>query len=231
MIAESPIRPGRAEIAAMLPRFVGDILQVPPAFSAVKVAGERAYDLARDGEVVRLDPRWIRIDFLDLIDTPGPDTAVFEAVCGKGAYMRGLARDLGWALGTCGHLVAIRRLRVGPFGIDRAITLDNLAALAEKSAARSALLSVATPLDDIPAVALAEAEAHRLRSGQSVALLRRSDRERIASLDLDPSDGDAMVLAVLEGTPVALARLDGAELRPVRVFHLRTEETNDVDHR
>jgi tRNA pseudouridine55 synthase len=225
VVATSPVRPTDAELEAALPRFVGDIMQVPPAFSAIKVDGERAYDLARAGEAVTLEPRLIRIDDLRLAEIPDRDHATFDVQSGKGAYMRGLARDIALALGTVGHIVALRRTAVGPFGLDDAVPLEHIDALAKQSGAeRSALdgilLPVETPLDDIPAVALTEAEAQRMRHGQSVALLRRSDRERIAALDLDPDNPDAIVLAFCGDAPVALARIDGGEIRPVRILNL-----------
>jgi tRNA pseudouridine55 synthase len=224
--ATSDVRPGRAAIEAMLPRFIGDIVQTPPAYSAIKVDGERAYDLAREGEAVELAPRQVRIDDLRLVDQPDADTAVFEAHSGKGAYMRALARDFGAYLGTPAHLISIRRMAVGPFTLDGAVTLEHLEALAKDADAESALLPIETPLDDIPAVALTEAEAHRMRCGQTVTLLRRSDWERLEKLSRQAGADDVIgaadmiVLAVQGGTPVALARVDGAELQPVRVLNL-----------
>lgn len=218
--ATSLHRPDRAAIEAVLPRFVGLIEQQPPAYSALKVQGARAYDLAREGEPVALAARPVRIDRLTLLALRDADHAEFEAVSGKGAYMRALARDIALALGTVGHLSALRRLAVGPFTLDDAVTLAHLEALAEKGKADTVLLPVATPLDDIPAVALTEMEAHRLRCGQTVMLLRRSDRDRLARLAHDPAASDAVALAVLGDTPVALVRLDGVELRPVRVLNL-----------
>src|SRR6202451_22619 len=114
--ATSEIRPDAAAIGALLPRFTGTIEQVPPRFSAVKIDGERAYDLARDGEIVELAPRAVTIHRLDLLEIPDPDHAVLAAECGKGTYVRSLARDLGRALGALGHVSALRRSRVGPFG-------------------------------------------------------------------------------------------------------------------
>ncbi len=220
VVATSGVRPDRDTILAALPRFIGEIEQVPPAFSAIKVAGERAYDRARAGEPVDLAPRVVRINALDLIALPDADHAEFAAGCGKGGYMRALARDLARALGTVGHLSSLRRLSVGPFSLDAAVTLDQLEELAAQAAAERVLLPVRTPLDDIPAVALTETEAHRLRSGQAVALLRRSDRERLARLNAERAAGEPLVLAVTGEVPVALARLEGVELRPVRVLNL-----------
>jgi tRNA pseudouridine55 synthase len=224
VVATSTVRPDRAAIETVLPRFVGEVMQIPPAYSAVKVGGQRAYDLARDGEVVTLEPRPVRIDAIRLIDIPDADHAVFEADCGRGTYMRGLARDIGAALGTLGHITALRRLAVGPFALDDAVPLAHMHALAAQSALETILLPIETPLDDIPAVALTEAEAHRMRCGQSVSLLRRSDRERLFRLDIDPEDADAIVLATCGDAAVAIARVEDGELRPVRVLNPLSSE-------
>src|SRR5262245_19612222 len=130
IVASSDARPARAAIEALLPRFTGDILQTPPAFSAIKVDGARAYDLAREGETVELEPRTVRIDHLMLLEAPAPDTAVLEARCGKGTYVRALARDMGRALGCLGHLVALRRTLVAPFAEAQAVSLETLEAAA-----------------------------------------------------------------------------------------------------
>jgi tRNA pseudouridine55 synthase len=220
VIATSPNRPTEDEIEAALEAFQGEISQVPPQFSAIKVDGERAYDLAREGETVELAPRIVRIDGFHLIGLPDADHADFEVECGKGTYMRSLARDLALALGTVGHITRLRRLNVGSFTLENAISLDDLAAMEHGAAVERLLLPIETALDDIPAFALTEAEAHRLRLGQTVALLRRQDRERLEGLDYDPSGDGAVVLAVSGGKPVALARVEGAEIRPVRVLNL-----------
>jgi len=213
--ATSDMRPDAAAIEAMLPRFIGVISQVPPAFSAIKVAGERAYDLAREGARVDLAPRDIRIDAFRLVGFEDGDHALFEVESGKGAYMRALARDLALALGTVGHLSALRRLRVGPFDENCAISLDSLVALGHGPAALRHLLPVETALDDIPALALTGDEAARLRSGQTVPLFRRSDLDRLQDLQ----DGD-LVLATSDGVGVAISRLEQGMLAPVRVLHL-----------
>ena len=221
--ATSEVRPDADAIAAVLPRFLGQISQVPPAYSAIKVQGERAYDLAREGEEVVLAPRIVAIHGLRLLDLPDRDHAVMEADCGKGTYMRALARDIAVALGTFGHLSTLCRTRVGPFLLDDAIGLHQLEALVDRGEANSALLPVDAPLDDIPAVTLTEPEAHRMRRGQPVSLLRRSDRDRLAGLSPDDRTG-GVVLARVNLLPVALARLDGAELKPVRVLNLQTQD-------
>jgi tRNA pseudouridine55 synthase len=220
VIATSDHRPTEDEIEVALEAFQGEISQVPPQFSAIKVDGERAYDLARAGERVELASRIVRIDGFHLIGLPDADHADFEVECGKGTYMRSLARDLALALGTVGHITQLRRLNVGSFTLEKAISLDDLAALEQGAAVERLLLPIETALDDIPAFALTEGEAHRLRLGQTVALLRRQDRERLESLDYDPSGDGAVVLAVSGGKPVALAKVDGGEIRPVRVLNL-----------
>ena len=215
VLARSDKRPSEAEILAVLPRFVGEIEQVPPVFSAIKVAGERAYDLARDGEAVELAPRPVVIEDLRLLACEGPDLAVFEAVCGKGTYMRALARDLGEALETHAHIRILRRIAVGPFTEADAISLESLEALGHSAAAFEHLHPVEAALDDIPALALTETEAQRLRLGQAVSMLARANRERIADL----SNG-AVICAMAGEKLVALARYDAGDLRPVRVLNL-----------
>jgi len=219
--AEGPVtavsdrRPSRAEIETVLPGFQGEISQTPPAFSAIKVEGERAYDLARAGEAVDLAPRLVWIERLTLLRQLDADHAEFEAVTGKGVYMRSLARDLALALGTVGHVSALRRIAVGPFTESQAISLESLKALGHIPAASGQLLPVEAALDDIPALPLTDAEALRLRSGQSVGLLRASDRERLGAI----RSGD-LVCAMAGGKPVALARWEAGDLRPVRVLNL-----------
>jgi tRNA pseudouridine55 synthase len=215
VIQTSDKRPGDDEIRATLPRFTGEITQVPPSFSAIKVQGERAYDLARAGEQVALEPRQVVIHSIRLLARPGPDEATFEVVSGKGAYMRAIGRDLAAALGTCGHIRDLRRTAVGPFREERAISLESLKALGHSPAAFEHLLPVETALDDIPALALTATEAIRLRSGQPVGLLHRHDRDRIYEL---PPGG--MVRAMAEGRLVALTRFEAGELVPVRVLNL-----------
>jgi len=212
LLASSERRPDDDEIRAVLPAFVGLIEQVPPRFAAVKVAGQRAYDLARRGEAVELTPRPVRIDHLALIERPDPDHATFEMICGRGAYVRALVRDLGEQLGCHAHVSALRRLRVGPFAAAQAIGLDTLERLVEDDALPQALLPVGQALEAMPSLALTEPQAHRLRSGQSI---------RVAPhLVVGALGEDATVRAMTAGRTVALARLEGSELCPVRVFNL-----------
>ncbi len=213
--AESDVRPGRTEIEAVLERFVGDIEQVPPAYSAIRIEGRRAYDLARAGKAPEMAARRVWIGELRLSDEPDTDHAVFEAVCGKGTYMRALARDIARELDTVGHLVALRRTRVGPFDEERAISLDELGENMQCAAALTHLHSVETALDDIPALAVTEMEAGRLRNGQAISLLRKADLDRIAELE----NGDT-ILTMADGKPVALARYTAGEVQPVRVLNL-----------
>jgi tRNA pseudouridine55 synthase len=215
VIHTSHQRPGDEAIRAILPRFTGLITQVPPAFSAIKVEGQRAYDLARAGEQVELEPRQVLVHSIRLLARPTPDDATFEVVSGKGAYMRALGRDLAIGLGTCGHIRDLRRTSVGPFTEQRAISLESLQALGHSPAAFEHLLPVETALDDIPALALTATEAIRLRSGQPVGLLHRQDRDRI--YELAPG---GMVRAMAEGRLVALTRFEAGELVPVRVLNL-----------
>lgn len=211
----SPVRPDRPAINAALPGFVGAIQQVPPKFSAVKVNGRRAYQLARAEEPVELSARKVWIERLEAVAWPDPDHTSFVVECGKGAYMRALARDLARALGTVGHLAALRRTAVGPFHEDRAITLENLDALVHSGQRQVPLLPVEAALDDMPALTLTGPEATRLRSGQAVSLLRRSQLGRIANLC------DGMVLcAMTDGRAVAITRYEAGEIRPLRVLNL-----------
>jgi tRNA pseudouridine55 synthase len=215
VIATSISRPTDVAIRAALPAFCGTISQRPPVFSALKVAGERAYDLARAGKAVELAPRDILIERFDLIGRPDADQAIFEVRSGKGAYMRSLARDLAEALGSRGHVAALRRIAVGPFQESHGISLDSLKALGHIPAASRHLLPVATALDDIPALAITDSEASRLRCGQAVGPIRRQDLERIGQFG-----SGAIFCAKSGGLPVALVRLEAGDIRPVRVLNL-----------
>jgi len=205
VVATSDTRPDRAAIEGLLPGFRGDIMQVPPVYSALKVDGERAYDLARRGEAPVLEARPIRIDRFDLIGMPDADHAVFEVDCGKGSYIRALARDLGEGLGCHGHIVALRRTRVGPFREEQAFSLEKLGELWENPPSSDTLLPVETALDDIPALAVTGPQADRLRSGQEIRVVNRDD-------------GISRVMNA--GTLVALAEIEDGQVRPVRVFNL-----------
>jgi len=210
IVATSGLRPSREAIEALLPRFTGRILQVPPAFSAIKIDGERAYDLARAGEAVELEPRPVEIDAIDLVGMPEPDTSVFEARCGKGTYVRALARDLGAALGCLGHTVALRRTRVAPFGEDQAVTLEALQAASQEgeAALQGLLLPVETALQGLIRISVGQNDAARLVRGQAVLMRGR---------DAPAHTGEAY--AICKGRLIAVGRVERGELRPVRVFN------------
>ena len=214
VVETSEVRPSQAEIEAALPHFIGDIQQVPPAFSAIKVDGERAYKLARAEKPVELKPRSIFIEKFELLEVPDEDHATFEVTSGKGAYIRGLARDLALHLGTVGHISALRRTRVGPFSEKDAISLAKLEELGHNTAAVDILRPVETALDDIPALALTEEEARRLRCGQSVSALTVAKRTPLTEIDQG-----ATICAMADGKVVALAKLEGGEIRPFRVLN------------
>ncbi len=212
--ATSLIRPTDTQFAAALPAFTGDILQIPPAYSAIKIAGERAYDMAREGRAPVLEARAARVDRFELVGRPDADTAEFEVQSGKGVYMRSLARDLAAACGALGHVAALRRLRVGPFTEAQAISLDKCVRGEDTPPASPDLLfPVATALADIPALALTESEAFFLSRGQALSLVDLMGRiPRTA----DPDGGLARAMA---GTRViGLCRLVDGMLKPERLL-------------
>ena len=212
VIARCEERPTSEAVRALLARFTGVIEQVPPRFSAVKVEGERAYDLAREGEPVELAARPIEMHRLEWVAAPDRDQAILSADCGKGAYIRALARDMGRALGCFGHVVALRRTAVGPFDERSAVTLEALERLAGPGTdanGRASLLPVAAGLAALPALRVSSADAGRLARGQSV-LLRGRDAPVLAG----------WVSVSTQGALVALAEVEKGELRPRRVFNL-----------
>jgi len=211
VIAESGLRPGDAEIAAALGAYIGDIEQVPPQFSAVKVAGERAYDLAREGVAMDLAARPLFVESLTLIARPDPDHAELELVCGKGGYVRSIARDLGRDLKCHAHVTSLRRIGSGGFTLAHAISFEMLDEIRHRGGSEH-LLPVSTGLDDIPALAVTAAAAARLRQGQAVPVPAR-----------DLAYGD-VAWASLDGLPVAIGTFRAGLLHPDRVFNLEPEE-------
>jgi len=214
VIETSAARPSAEAIRALLPSYIGTIQQVPPRYSAVKIEGERAYDLARDGAQVELQARPVEITRLELVEMPDADHAVFEAECGKGTYVRSLARDVGRALGCFGHVCALRRIEVGPFGAETMISLEELEAVCHRAAAGEARLAdtimpVETALDDIPALAVSGPDAARLHRGQAVLLRGR-----------DAPNFRGPVYVTAGGRLLALAEVDRGEIVPKRVFNL-----------
>jgi len=217
VIATSDVRPGADAIADVLADFTGTIMQVPPKFSAIKVAGARAYDLARDGEEIELEARPIDVHRLDLVDCPDDDRAVFEAECGKGTYVRALARDLGRRLGTRGHVTSLRRLLVGPFGEEDLIDLDEIGEAFDEleegagvdSLVEEFVLPVREAMDALVEVQVSEDDAGKIRKGMAVLL-----RGRDAPLNCE------VAFASHASVPVAIGSIDKGRFQPTRVFNL-----------
>ncbi|HEX2526251.1 MAG TPA: tRNA pseudouridine(55) synthase TruB [Geminicoccus sp.] len=210
VIAYSDIRPTAEQIEAALPRFRGEIMQRPPIYAAVKIDGERAYDLARRGEEVILEERPIRVDTLDLVEMRDDGSAVLSMTCGKGAYVRSLARDLGEALGTRAHVTQLRRIMVGPFKIEDSVRLADLEAIIADESLPQVLVPVTTALAGIPALAVTEPQAQRLSAGQPIVALPHMIEGELGA--------EPMVRAMWGGRLVALTRFEEGELLPVRVF-------------
>lgn len=215
-LASSDVRPTPEQVEAVLPRFLGEILQVPPAFSAIKVDGERAYDLARAGETVELQPRPVTIHTARIAAVPDPDHVTVEVECGKGTYVRAIVRDLAEMLGACGHVSDLRRTRVGAFTEANAVTLDILEDLGHKARQSEALLPVETALDDIPALAVTDEDAFRLKQGRSIVLVPR----QVEAVKARLRPGERTVSAMAGGSVVALCEMRAGRLEPSRVFNL-----------
>ena len=207
VIATSDVRPTRAALEAVLARFTGPIAQVPPAYSALKVDGQRAYDLARAGEEVVLKSRDVTIHALTIAEAGDGalEEATLTAHVSKGTYIRSLARDIALALGSVGHVTMLRRVKAGPFGLDAAISLDKLAELGKGHALAQALLPLRAGLDDIPAFSLTPDQAGRLRQGQQLVGIAADDGQAFATLD---------------AVPVALVEVQHGVARVVRGFNL-----------
>ena len=221
VVVSSDNRPDRDSILAVLEQFTGEISQTPPAFSAIKVDGKRAYDLARAGIDVKLNARPVTIYSLELVEIVDSDTARFRAQTSKGTYIRSLGRDLALSLDTCGHIVELRRLNTGPFQENHMISLEKLETLRNSAPGEenlaNALRPIETALDDIPALAVDRNGAARLRRGQSVLLRGR-----------DAPIHHGLVYATCAGELVALAEVDQAELHPRRVFNLSPASVSDA---
>lgn len=206
VIASADARPDEPAIKSALLGFIGDIQQVPPAFSAVKVDGARAYDLARDGDRPELEPRPLWVEDLVLTDA-GPDTARFEMTCGKGGYVRSIARDLGQVLGCYGHVVTLRRIWSGPFDLTGSVTLEQIDALAKTPELDALLRPLQDGLDGLPMVTVPEMSLPRLRNGNDAPVIGAADY------------GET-VWASHQGTPVAVGTYRGGTFQPTRVFNL-----------
>ncbi|MDY6925223.1 MAG: tRNA pseudouridine(55) synthase TruB [Pseudomonadota bacterium] len=214
--ARSDVRPDVGAVRAALPAFVGEIDQVPPQFSAIKVDGQRAYDLAREGTEFELASRRVTIHEAAVTAAPDADHVEITMRTGKGVYVRSLARDLAIMLGAEGHVSALRRERVGPFSTENAVTLDFLTDLVHRDAASEGLLPVATALDDIPELAVTDQDAFSLRQGRPIVLLPR----QVETLKSRLREGSRTVSAFQGQTLVALGQLRAGRFEPDRVFNL-----------
>jgi tRNA pseudouridine55 synthase len=205
-----------AEVEAVLPTFVGEISQVPPAYSAIKVDGERAYDLARAGEAVELAARVVTVHSACVAGAPDADHVTLELECGKGTYVRAICRDLAEMLGACGHVSELRRTRVGRFTEQSAVTLEFLEDLGHKARQSELLLPVETALDDIPELAVTAEDAFRLKQGRAIVLVPR----QVESVKARLKPGSRTVSAMAGGSVVALCEMRAGRLEPSRVFNL-----------
>jgi tRNA pseudouridine55 synthase len=221
VIATSDVIPTQDAIETALPTFIGDIQQIPPKYSAIKINGDRAYDLAREGVEFEMQSRQVTVHSLKLISTTGT-TASFSMTCGKGTYVRSIARDLALTLGTVGHVTALRRTFVGGFTESEAISFDKLSEIVDKEGAQDALLGLRLALDDIPALPLSDQEALRLRNGQKIIFSAKPDMDRLNGHGINPLTAkDDIVLAINDnGKPLGLVRMTGVSARPERLFNL-----------
>ena len=205
-------RPTMGDIEAVLPHYIGDVMQTPPQFSAIKIDGNRAYDLAREGEHVEIEPREVHIDALRIVDMPDDSTTVFEAECGRGTYVRAIARDIGRDLGCFGHVIALRRTRVGPFHEGDSITMDELEAAGRAddggAALADALRSVEAALEGLTQLQVSQQDGGRIARGQSILIRGR---------DAPVMTGEAY--AMCRGRPLAIGILEQGEFKPLRVFN------------
>ncbi len=221
IIATSPHRPAQEDIVKILPHFTGIIAQTPPQYSAIKVDGQRAYDRARDGKVTELAPRDVYIESLTL-ESASQDKVRLRCVCGKGTYIRALARDIAAMLGTCGYVGYLERAAVGAMTIENAISLAKLEeignSLPPEDISDDILLPVETVLDDIPALALNEQEAARLKNGQKLSFIARPDVERLRKAGIDPQD-DHTALVTLNGRALAIVTVSGIDIQPLRLLN------------
>ena len=221
VVAESDVRPSRSEIEAVLPGFVGEIDQVPPKYSAIKVDGERAYDLARDGEAFDLPSRKVEVFSLSLAEYPSEDEAVFEVNCGKGFYVRALVRDIASALGAEGHVCQLRRTRVGALDEARSVTPADLEALDDADACRAHLRPMQDLLDDLPHVDIDDDQAAQLKQGRTITLMPHIlDQWKIDHERLELAGDDRVSLAVHGDNAAALGEVRAGRFQPSRVFQI-----------
>ncbi|NQW00741.1 MAG: tRNA pseudouridine(55) synthase TruB [Rhodospirillales bacterium] len=214
VVESSDKRPGKQDIVDILHEFEGEIDQVPPIYSAIKIDGKRAYDLARADQPVTMPSRKVNIHTLTLLDASDPDQASFRVCCGKGTYIRSLARDLAIRLGTVAHVIRLRRTAVGPFTEKHAISLDSLEALGHSARDSKALLGIEAVLDDIPALALTTEQARRLKHGQVIHMT-----DVVGQSSFKDINQEQVFCAMAEGQLIALAKCIEGELKPFRVLN------------
>jgi tRNA pseudouridine55 synthase len=214
----SDVRPSQAEIEAVLPRFTGTLTQVPPAYSAIKVQGERAYDLAREGQTVVLEPRQVEVFEARLLEARS-DSADFEILCGKGTYVRSWVRDIALALGTLGHVSKLRRTQLGSWDEKGAVALETLTPFMHSPAAFGYLRPLSTALDGIPALAISGPDTVRIRSGNPILIRANLFAKMKDGFGDGELSGQIVFLKDEDGSPVALAEIAEGELRPFRVFN------------
>jgi len=219
VVRSSDLRPNPEQVLAALPGFIGRVLQVPPAFSAILVDGQRAYDLARDGETVELLARETDIFRLEVVEAPDADHTVFHMTCGKGTYVRAFARDIGRVLGCFGHVASLTRTAVGPFRLADAITLEKLEESAKDPATTRGLRPLATVLDDIPALAVTDQEASQLRLGRAILARGRLFLSEGVADDSGAHAVPPVYCRTRSGDPVAIAVFEAGEVKPIRVFN------------
>ena len=217
--ARSDRRPGRAEIEAALPQFVGDIQQVPPKFSAIKVDGARAYDLARDGETFEIPSREVTVYEAEISDIPDSDHVTLRVVSGKGFYVRAMARDLADALGAEGHVSQLRRTRVGALDESNATPLAALEALIDdRTSLLDTLLPIETVLDDVPLIEIDLPDASALKQGREIVLLPHQVEQWRDDTDSDPDN--RLALTRTQGKAIALGEVRAGRFQPKKVFQL-----------
>jgi tRNA pseudouridine55 synthase len=220
VIASSETRPSRADIEALLPAYIGTVAQTPPKFSAIKINGERAYDLARDGEEFEVPSREVEIYDLHITEHNEGATS-FEVTCGKGTYVRAIARDIGASLGCYGYVSELNRKKVGCFGLDSAFSLDFFEKMDDSAALEDVILPVHYALDDIPAVIINDQEASKLKQGQALSMIAKPDVQRLLAAGIDmkctePQDAVAMY----QDKALAILSVSKATLKPYRVFNM-----------
>jgi tRNA pseudouridine55 synthase len=224
VLQSSDNRPSLKDVESVLSHFIGDIEQIPPQFSAIKIEGERAYDIARDGDHADIKSRPVYIESLGILQHEA-DKTVFDCTCGKGTYVRALARDMGQKLGCFGYISALERTKVGPLTLKDAISLEFFEKMIDNPDQERDLSDVVLPLqtvlDDIPVLAVKDMEATRLKHGNGIALLSRPDLARLEAIGINwKADDKTTALVTYNNRALAMVEINGAKLQPVKVFNL-----------